>query len=307
MFRNIASLAGVVLLSVSLSAQPKPTVEPLLDRMASYLTEYEQQLSSVVADERFEQRIDYGRGSEAGEADTWFGEPGAAGGPGRSATADRRSRRLESEIAFIRLPGGAEWLGFREVKKVDGRAIVSSGSSISTVLASPAGDLTKARAIAAAGAEHNLGSPRTVNVPTAALEIVLPVHRAAHEFVRIEDDRVRGTRTAVLRFLEVARPTLVKEPTGRNLVSSGRIWIEAATGTVWRIEWLYQAERREGSASPPRLRVDFAPHRELGMMVPIEMTEVFAIPGGRGEGRATYSNFRRFGTSARIVPPPPQP
>ena len=32
------------------------------------------------------------------------------------------------------------------------------------------------------------------------------------------------------------------------------------------------------------------------MMVPIEMTEVFAISGGRGEGRATYSNFRRFGT-----------
>jgi hypothetical protein len=301
-----AALTLVVLSVATLvAAQPAPTLAQLVDRMGVYLTAYETQLSSVVADERFEQRIDYGRGSEAGEADTWFGEPGAVGGPGRSTRVDRRSRRLESEIAFIRLPGGAEWLGFRDVRKVDGRAVVSSGSSIGTVLASPAGDLTKARAIAEAGAEHNLGSPRTVNVPTAALEIVLPMHRAAHEFVRIEDERVRGTRTAVVRFLEVARPTLVKEPTGRNLVSSGRVWIEAATGTLWRIEWVYQAERRDGSAPPPRLRVDFAPHRELGMMVPIEMTEVFAISGGRGEGRATYSNFRRFGTSARIVPQHP--
>jgi hypothetical protein len=304
---TIRTALTLAVLSVAtlVAAQPAPTLAQLIDRMGVYLTAYETQLSSVVADERFEQRIDYGRGNEAGEADTWFGEPGASGGPGRSARVDRNSRRLESEIAFIRLPGGAEWLGFRDVRKVDGRAVVSSGSSISTVLASPAEDLTKARAIAAAGAEHNLGSPRIVNVPTAALEIVLPMHHAAHEFVRIEDDRVRGTRTAVVRFLEVARPTLVKEPTGRNLVSSGRVWIEAATGAVWRIEWVYQAERRNGSAPPPRLRVDFAPHRELGMMVPIEMTEVFDVPSGRGEGRATYSNFRRFGTGARIVPQQP--
>ena len=39
-------------------------------------------------------------------------------------------------------------------------------------------------------------------------------------------------------------------------------------------------------------------------MVPRTMTEVFSVPRGRGEGRATYSNFRRFGTSARIVPQP---
>lgn len=300
-----AALTPVVLSVATLvGAQPAPTLAQLVDRLGVYLTAYEAQLSSVVADERFEQRIDYARAGDAAEDDIRFGEPGADLPRQSARPAERRRRRLESEIAFVRLPGGAEWLGFRDVRAVDGRAVVSSGSSISAVLASPAGDLAKARAIAAAGAEHNLGSARTVNVPTAALEIVLPMHRAAHEFARLDDDRVRGTRTAVVSFLEVRRPTLVKEPTGRNLVSSGRVWIEAATGTVWRIEWVYQAERREGNAPPPRLRVDFAPHRELGMMVPIEMTEVFAITGGRGEGRATYDNFRRFGTSARIVPQP---
>jgi hypothetical protein len=34
------------------------------------------------------------------------------------------------------------------------------------------------------------------------------------------------------------------------------------------------------------------------------VVEVFAVPRTTmvGEGRATYRNFRRFGTSARIVP-----
>jgi hypothetical protein len=86
------------------------------------------------------------------------------------------------------------------------------------------------------------------------------------------------------------------------LISSGRVWIDAATGAVWRIEWIYQAGVRSTGPPQPKLRVDFAPHRELGMMVPVDMTEVFAVPGGHGEGRASYSNFRRFGTSARIVP-----
>jgi hypothetical protein len=40
-------------------------------------------------------------------------------------------------------------------------------------------------------------------------------------------------------------------------------------------------------------------------MVPRLMTEVFAVSVGRGEGRASYTKFRRFGTSARIVPQAP--
>jgi len=38
------------------------------------------------------------------------------------------------------------------------------------------------------------------------------------------------------------------------------------------------------------------------------MREVFFASAGleaRGDGVATYRNFRRFGTSARILPPPP--
>jgi hypothetical protein len=50
--------------------------------------------------------------------------------------------------------------------------------------------------------------------------------------------------------------------------------------------------------------VEFAFDKGLGVMVPIEMREDFFVDLGSGRGQYTYSNFRRFQTSARIVPPP---
>lgn len=282
-WRSVVLVAAFLLTSLSISGQSTPSLELLLDRMGAYLTDYESQLSSVVADERFEQNV---YGLRAGSRNT-------------AAT-------LESEVAFLRLPGGAEWLGFRDVKKVNWKPVKSSGPSIGEVLTSAAGDMTKALAIANASARHNLGLPRTINVPTGPLDIIHPRHRRAHEYELRGDEAVRGTRTMIVAFQETARPTMVREPGGLNLVSSGRIWIEPATGTVWRVEWIYQAEKRLArTGPPPKLRVDFGPHEELGMMVPRMMTEIFSVQTGRGEGRATYRNFRRFGTSARIVPQSP--
>ncbi len=271
---------AVVAASASPAAQSSPALELLLDRMGAYLEDYETHLSSVVADERLRQTV-YSGGS-----------------------LRNYSRTLESEVAFIRLPGGAEWLGFRDVRKVDSKAVGDSGPSISAVLTASGSDLTRARAIAQTSAKHNLGLPRTVNVPTAPLDIVHPMHRGAHEYRLVGHETVRGARTAVISFLESTRPTLLREPGGRDLVSSGRVWIEPETGRLWRVEWIYQGA---GSRPPPpRLRVDFAPHAELGFMVPMSMTEVFSVSYGSGNGRATYTNFRRFGTSARIVPEEPR-
>ena len=53
------------------------------------------------------------------------------------------------------------------------------------------------------------------------------------------------------------------------------------------------------------MRVDFTEHKGLGMLVPTEMRETFPVEQpAAGTGVARYSNFRRFQTSARIVPPP---
>jgi hypothetical protein len=274
-----------VALSVSLSAQA-PTVETLLERMTAYLERYEQQLSSVVADERFSQRVVYTRAYKNG----------------MPVTDDER-RRLDSEIGFLRLPGGADWLGFRDVRKINGRDVVTAGRRVVDTLSEKGDVMAQARAIADASAEHNLGVPRTTNVPTAALEIIHPRNYAAHRFERRGDDTIRRTKVAVIGFSETRRPPLVAGSGGQELVSSGRIWIEPASGTIWRVEWKYAP----AIGSPSSLTVEFAMNDELGMMVPIEMHETFSVIGGlnaRGDGVAFYSNFRRFGTSGRIVPQP---
>ena len=276
----VALLMVCSLLAAQPAAQSPPSLEQLLDRMGAYLTEYESQLSSVVAEERFEQNIYNGQA--------------------------RTGALLESEVAFIRLPGGAEWLGFRDVKRLNWKPVRTAGPSISEVLTSAAGDMTKAITIANASAKYNLGLPRTINVPTAPLDIIHPMHRNVHRYELRGEETVRGTRTARITFTETARPTRVREPSGDNLVSSGRIWVEPDSGAVWRVEWIYQAEKRKvGAGASPRLRVDFARNEELGIMVPSFMTEIFSVLRGRGEGRASYTNFRRFGTSARIVPQHP--
>ena len=273
----IALVVTAFVFQPALRAQSTASLDQLLDRMGEYLLAYEAQLSSVVADESFEQRI-FGR-IEAG-----------------------KPRRLQSEIAFMRLPGNAEWLGFRDVRQVDGTPVNRPGLSISEVLTSNSGDIKKALAIANASARYNLGLPRTINLPTAPLDIIHPRYRDVHKFELTGTESVAGIRTAVVGFHEVTRPTLVREPSGIDLVSSGRIWIEPATGKVWRVEWIYQEENKRSNGWPaPKLRVDFQPHKELGFMVPVEMREVFAVNAARGEGRALYRNFRRFGTSARIV------
>jgi hypothetical protein len=277
MGRTAAVLIVTASVVQGLGAQPGITLDELLGRMGEYLIAYESELSSVVAEEIFDQAIHSRYGS--------------------------RARHLESDVAFMRLPGGAEWLGFREVKRVNWKQVKAPGGSIAEVLTSAAGDMTKALAIANANASHNLGLPRTINVPTAPLDIIHPRHRQAHKFEIRGTENVDDTPTVVVGFLETARPTLVREPSGVDLVSSGRIWIEPANGRIRRIEWLYKQETRRAAASaPPRLRVDFEMHRELGFMVPVRMHEIFSAPAARGEGRATYRNFKRFGTSARIVP-----
>jgi hypothetical protein len=282
----VVFVAAYSVIGPGLLAQPAASLDQILERMGAYLRGYETQLSSIVADERFQQRVVYTRAYKNG----------------MPVTSDER-RRLDSEIGFIRLPGGAEWLGFRDVRKINGRDLPTTKRRVSDALAATGDVMTQARAIAEASAEHNLGVPRTTNVPTAALEIIHPRNYTAHQFERRGEDTIRKTKLAVIGFTEKRRPPLVSAYGGQELVSSGRIWIDPTAGTIWRVEWTYAP----AIGSPSSLRVDFAMNDALGMMVPVEMREAFAVIGGlnaRGDGVAFYDNFRRFGTSSRIVPQP---
>jgi hypothetical protein len=265
-----------ILVSVTLF-QPaaEPSLDVLLERLSAYLLRYEPAISAVIADEEMTQRT---RASPA------------------LNTSLRRS--LRSEVAFMRLPGGGEWIGFRLVSRVNGRTVRDQQERLQQLLASGADDQRRSVAIAEASASHNLGSSRTTNMPLLAFEFLHPRNRARLTFTLGGRERLEGRLLRRLDFVETSTPTIIHGSQGGDLRSRGSVWLDESTGAV------YQTVVRDiAPLSPYLLRATFTAHAELGILVPSRMWEVFPIRvGGVGEGDARYSNFRRFTTAARIIP-----
>ena len=264
----VAAVAAVIALSQSNS------VDPLLARLDAYLADYEPQLSALVADESMMQEVR---------------------GPQRL----RLQRQLESEVAFIALPD-VGWLGFRHVKTVNTTPVGLADASLTTALGEQG--LALARTLLREGAKHNLGLPRTTNLPNLPLEFLHPRNRRRFVTRANGQETVRGIRTSRVVFLERMTPTLVQNrDTGGNIPSVVRAWIDPRDGRLLRAE-IETFESASAKQSQSSLRVEFAENKMLGLFVPIEMRETF--PAGkplRGTAVASYTNFRRFTTSARIV------
>jgi hypothetical protein len=267
----------IVALSIALFAAAQATsVDAVLAKLDAYLEVYEPRLSELIADELMIQDIE---------------------GRGRMA----RGRTLKSEVAFIALPNDAGWLGFRNVLRVDRRDVGGRASSLSKALAAPGYDA--ARALLSASAEHNLGLPRTNNLPNLPLEFLHPRNRRRFEARLDGDERIRGVAATRLVFQERLTPTLIQTSNGGDLPSVVRAWIDPKDGRVLRAEVrTFRSLRSNGFES--KITVEFEQNRSLELLVPVEMRETFPQPSPLvGTSFARYSNFRRFQTSARIVPP----
>jgi hypothetical protein len=268
--------------AIGLIAQPAD-VDAVLEQLDAYLDKYEDELGSLVADEDFRQEI-----------------PPL---PGNGTYSQKR--RLESEVAFLRLPGGSEWFGFRRSKFVDRKPVGDIHQSLANLLSIGNTDtLAQAQLLVAQSSEHNLGLPRTINMPTLPLELLSGHYRHRFEIVHAGTGKVRGRAVNLVDFSEQGSKPIIYTA-GHELHSRIRAWIDARTGAVWRAEVVMQGkDRRPG---PSKIRVEFALDPKLQVIVPVEMREEFGVANiaSRGTGVAKYSNYRRFQTSARIVPPPP--
>ena len=164
--------------------------------------------------------------------------------------------------------------------------------------------IAQAKLLVAQSSEHNLGNPRTINMPGLPLELIHQRHRSRFDITLEGRDRVRGHDVVKLVFTERAAPSIVFFGGQLALLSRVHAWIDPKTGELHRAHVLFASDARLRNL--PRLDVEFERDAALRLLVPTRMNEVFLLqPGGLGTGRATYSNFRRFQTSARIVPPPP--
>jgi hypothetical protein len=117
-------IIALLALPVALQASVQESdLERILRRLHEYLETYEGRLSEIVADEVYEQRT-----TRPGPRRRVEMDPTGLPIPGSSAAAsvDVTERRLQSTVSFMRLPGGAAWLGMRTVRVVDNREIGDS-------------------------------------------------------------------------------------------------------------------------------------------------------------------------------------
>lgn len=269
----IAAALAVASLLVPALAAPA-AADPLDDLIAlatKYVADYQQQLSMVVAQERYEQTVRY---------------PAAVGGRGGADLS--ASTVLRSDFLLVKEPRGG-WVPFRDVFEKDGRPVRDREERLSALFLDGGSGFSQAARITEESARYNLGGiSRNINVPTLALLFLTPEHKPRVDFA-LEDGG--GTGRRVIRFREVRGPTYISTTNGRDLPVSGRFWIDEATGRV---------ERSEIRADDPAVRatigVTYRLDETAGLWVPDKMEEDYLQKGDRSEihGAAVYTNYRRF-------------
>lgn len=287
-------VVSCVVLTASLHATPAaaqatPSLDALRQRLAAYLTEYQEQLSSVVATEHYFQEY-------------------SSTSLGRRLSSGRR--QLTSEFLFLRLPDYDDWVALRDVRMVDGREVQADSQRLVERLV-PATDaaLAEAKRISDANARFNIGeTPRTVNVPTVALNLLAPRNHARLRFQRPVEETFDNQPAWRIDFTETARPTTIRTREGENQPARGAVWLARDSGAIVGTRLLLGGDTRGVDVVVTTIQVTYTMEPSLGFPVPVTMTESYYRPSQgdaytyRISARATYSDFKRFQAGGRLVP-----
>jgi hypothetical protein len=262
-------------------AADPPALVRLLTRAGEHVRRVEQNLAFVIGDEEYRQR---------------------AAGRLHPTTQNRRTR---AEILFMWMPDEGAWLTVRNVLSVDGRPVPDSQRRLSEALGdSPAARLTRLRPLLDESARFNLGQiVRNINYPTQALTYLDPVLQPRFAFALTGRQRVNGIETSQVAYEERTRPTLIRDDTGSELISRGAVWIDDRNGVIMRTKLEITIPLRVTIAS---VEVDFRHDARLDLWVPGRMHETYlqsraTMINESIDCVASYSNFRRFETSGRVV------
>ncbi|HVQ16178.1 MAG TPA: hypothetical protein VMS40_21400, partial [Vicinamibacterales bacterium] len=123
-------------------------------------------------------------------------------------------------------------------------------------------------------------------------------------FTIVGSERINGVETTAIAFDERSRPTFIQED-GADRFSRGRLWVAEADGAVVRTRLELRIPQRETTMT---VEVDYRRDAKLDIWVPGQMREVYRHSRASTlvesiDCVATYSNFRRFETSGRIILP----
>jgi hypothetical protein len=255
-----------------------PGVDAIVARASAYVAGYVGSLASVVCEERYEQHL-----LRVQVVD----EHGSL----NARDAPVTSRVLVSDYLLVHLPGTRGWLPFRDVFSVDGTPVRDREDRLTRLFLQPGAEaLHQAEQIRSESSRYNIGSAvRDTNVPTFALQFLLPEVRTRFAFRLQHPTTIDGVPVQVVAYEETARPTLITGRDGEDVQARGSLWIEATAGTVVRT----RLETKSG-AKTARIDVTFRRDPRLGIMVPADMQERHEMLDDRLLGVASYGNYRQF-------------
>jgi hypothetical protein len=284
-----AALALFGLLAVAAPRVDRPpALVDLLVLAGEYVRGFQVDLASIIGDEKYQQRV---RHIETRD--------------GRDYTLTTERTTL-SEMLFLWVAESHGWLAVRNVRVVDRKPVPDSGSRLERMLADPApGTVGRFRRLRDESARFNIGRiNRNFSDPTLPLQFVHPSVQPRFDFTLGDREVVNGVVTWRIAFSERAVPTMITVD-NRDALSTGTIWL-TPSGVVVRTKIAI-------TDPPSRLRLTMeVTHRrdaKLGGWLPVRMEETYSQRREGGTVReeidcqATYANYRRFETSARIVPP----
>ena len=295
----VRAIAVLSLTSITLplrAADPLPLAQ-VLERAGAFVQRFQRDFASVLSDEDYRQ--------EATSRKYSTPPPATRDDVDRLPSTSQR-RRTRSEMLFLWIPDEAAWLTVRNVLTVDGQRLLDSQNRLNEAFGTTSSDRgTRLRALRDASARFNLGTfYRNINYPTLALQYLDPAMQPRFAFALASRERIGSIQTAKIAFEERGRPTFVQED-GNDRVSSGILWVSEADGAIVRTRLELRIPQRETTMT---VDVDYRRDARFDMWVPARMHEVYrqsrsSIVLESVDCVATYSNFRRFETSGRIILP----
>jgi hypothetical protein len=222
-------------------------------------------------------------------------------------------RQIHSELLVLRQ--GNTWLAVRNVLWLrdsadQPRVIADSKGRLDRLLrdASPGQASSSLRALADESARFNLGHLyRNFNLPTLALQFLGPEFQARFAFTLAARETISGVPAVKIEFAERQPPTVISLNDKQDTLSSGFVWMRESDGAVLRTRLTIKApQTRDGPGIEASVSVDYRRDGKLNMWVPRRMEEEYVevmTAGERVDCLSTYSNYRRFETSGRLVTP----
>jgi hypothetical protein len=272
---RIVGVAALTAVTGLTATTQQPALEDVLAKAAAYHSTYLQKTSGVVLDEQT-QILD------------------VTGGKTRGVI------RVSADVVLVGLQG--QVISLRDPYAVDTQPLRPKGSRISALLGAPATPTVRDWELAASypqqGTVHFILDVQVkVNEPTSALQFISAALQPKMKYRLDGQKKMNDVQVVGVRFEEPTSQDMTHVMgTRSNARASGRFWIDPDTGAIHQTELWVDSKWENAIVS-----VKYAPHKELGLLLPTQMNDTYEEREGGGGPRQMGSGANPSGSVASRV------